>query len=201
MHEGNEREPSRNKRLAILGEIDPRYATKRLKQILQIGLGGVLGDIRDPNRILIPVVETALLCRIHAVGARSRTFGHFGETFSSRSRPSRSAHTRGYVFSSRSGAPGAYFAPSFGGILGVLVRLRAPFASLHVVFALQLPLLLLCPESVESTPEGLGGILVLQVHVGIGVFDPNIVGGTNRDVGFIFGFEGVPEFVFDPVLT
>mmetsp|Transcript_4676 Transcript_4676/g.9971 ORF Transcript_4676/g.9971 Transcript_4676/m.9971 type:complete len:347 (+) Transcript_4676:1824-2864(+) len=163
---GHKGEAARLEGLLVLGQIDAGDAPEGLEEVLQVGLRGVLRDVRNADRV--QVVRSALRLDAARHGAAGRG---------------------GNVFSARGAAPASTddVPPAAGG--GVVL------SSLDAVLALELALLLLRPELVEVRREVLGRVLVLEVVVGVRVLYENVVLGQDRRALGSLGavLEGVSE--------
>ena len=137
-------------RLAILGKIDTTDAPKGTEKLLQIRLGRVLRDIRNPDGVRIPVVEF-----IPSPVADSRGHGLEGlPTQISTPLPWWNIFSPALLCDT--GRPRGRHRPAVSIACEVVIILRSPFSlSLDVVLPLQLAALLLCPERVQVAGESL----------------------------------------------
>mmetsp|Transcript_28532 Transcript_28532/g.51556 ORF Transcript_28532/g.51556 Transcript_28532/m.51556 type:complete len:319 (+) Transcript_28532:333-1289(+) len=175
VHEGNKRKSTGLHRLLILREVHTANPSKRLEELLQICLSGILGNIRNTNSILIAIVILAT-SRPTTLGSGR---GHGSEGLA----PHRAGSTTcrgGNVLASPGAAADAHHGPSIVGPCGL-----PGLVPIHIVLALQIPHVLFGPERVQVSGDGFAHVLLLQIDIGVGILNENIITTLNGHIGLI----------------
>mmetsp|Transcript_3445 Transcript_3445/g.5735 ORF Transcript_3445/g.5735 Transcript_3445/m.5735 type:complete len:280 (+) Transcript_3445:294-1133(+) len=177
VHKRHKGKTARYHRFLVLRQIHARNTSKGLKQILQIGFRRIFGNIRDTNGIQI----------VRAL--RNALGGHAG-------RRGRTTALRGrHVLATRRGS--SHLRPSTGTSSSCQGSGSTAFfiGAIDIVFAFQLTALLFGPKGIQVTCQCFGGIIVLQIRIGIWIFHNDIVARLNGHVTGIFIQSSLTKFL------
>mmetsp|Transcript_24643 Transcript_24643/g.53158 ORF Transcript_24643/g.53158 Transcript_24643/m.53158 type:complete len:231 (+) Transcript_24643:470-1162(+) len=185
MNKRNKGKPTGLHRLLILGKVHPRDTSKGLKQILKVSLGGILGNVRDTNGILIAIVIAGRSPR-SVPGSRC---GQGSEGLAPHARPRPTCRRRNVLAPPSAGPASSNYGPS---IVGCTLG-RSSRVSIDIVLSLQIPHVLLGPEGVQISCNGLAHIFLLQIDIGIRILNVDIITTMNGDIGLILFDCGLTE--------
>mmetsp|Transcript_11288 Transcript_11288/g.23105 ORF Transcript_11288/g.23105 Transcript_11288/m.23105 type:complete len:352 (+) Transcript_11288:155-1210(+) len=166
----------------VFGQINTRNPSKMRKQFLQIGFSGIFGQVGDTNGVEI----------VHGIASGSSPTGRFVRIASRGRSPGASAHAGGNI--ATSGARSSRSCSASTSRRNLRPTIAGTFSwgsiSTHIfagdiVFAFQLASLLFGPERVQVLGKCISRIFILQISIGVGIFQNDFIFGLHGSLGAI----------------